>query len=102
MPAKTLISDSKTAKKCGVCKKTLERWDQKPELKFPPIIWINGRKFRDADEVDAFILAQVRASAAMARRPTSTEQKRASARAANEVRQLKRRAADQSATEGAA
>jgi DNA-binding transcriptional MerR regulator len=97
MPA--LILNSKAAKKCGVSTKTLERWDEKPELNFPPIVWVGGRKFRDADLVDAFILAQVRASATMARRPTSNEKKRASAKAANEVRQLKRRAAAQPAAE---
>jgi hypothetical protein len=57
-----LISESKAAKKCGVCKKTLERWDDKPELGFPPIVWINGRKFRDADLLDAFFVTRVRAS----------------------------------------
>jgi hypothetical protein len=57
-----LIPDAKAAKKCGVCKKTLGRWDDKPELGFPPIIWINGRKFRDADLLDAFFVARVRAS----------------------------------------
>jgi hypothetical protein len=57
-----LIPEAKAAKKCGVCTKTLERWDDKPELGFPPIIWINGRKFRDADLLDAFFVARVRAS----------------------------------------
>ena len=56
------IPDSKVAKKCGVCKKTLDRWDDKPELGFPPIIWINGRRFRNADLLDAFFVARVRAS----------------------------------------
>ena len=57
-----LIPEAKAAKKCGVCTKTLERWDDKPELGFPPIVWINGRKFRDADLLDAFFVARVRAS----------------------------------------
>jgi hypothetical protein len=58
-----LIPNSKAAKQCGVCTKTLERWDEKPWLNFPPIIWISGRKFRDADLLDAFIVARVRSSA---------------------------------------
>ena len=57
-----LIPESKVAKKCGVCTKTLQRWDDKPELGFPPIIWINGRQFRDGDLLDAFFVARVRAS----------------------------------------
>jgi hypothetical protein len=64
-----LIPNSKAAKQCGVCPKSLERWDEKPELNFPPIVWINDRKFRDADLVDAFILTQVKASAAIAPGP---------------------------------
>jgi hypothetical protein len=85
-----LISDSKTAKKCGVCKKTLERWDNRPELGFPPIIWINGRKFRDADLLDAFFVARVRASSMARPKPR-----------AKQIKRLKQ-FADQPATEGAA
>jgi hypothetical protein len=57
-----LIPEKKAAAKCGVCVKTLERWDEKPELNFPPIIRINDRKFRDADLLDAFLQACARAS----------------------------------------
>jgi MerR HTH family regulatory protein len=56
-----LIPEAKAAKKCGVCTKTLERWDEK-QLGLPPIVWVNGRKFRDADLLDAFLVACVRAS----------------------------------------
>jgi hypothetical protein len=51
-----LIPDRKAAKKCGVCAKTLERWDDK-QIGFPPIIRINDRKFRDADLLDEFLIA---------------------------------------------
>jgi DNA-binding transcriptional MerR regulator len=57
-----LIPEKKAAAKCGVCVKTLERWDEK-EIGFPPIIRINDRKFRDADLLDAFLQACARASA---------------------------------------
>jgi hypothetical protein len=81
-----LIPDSKVAKKCGVCKKTLGRWDDKPELGFPPIIWINGRKFRDADLLDAFFTARVRESSMARPKPR--------AKRLNQLKQF----ADQSAT----
>jgi hypothetical protein len=58
-----LIAEAKVAKKCSVCPKTLQRWDERPELGFPPVVWINGRRFRDADALDAFFAARVRASA---------------------------------------
>jgi hypothetical protein len=68
-----LIPEAKVAKKCGVCTKTLQRWDDKPELGFPPIIWINGRRFRDGDLLDAFFVARVRASSM--ERPKPREKK---------------------------
>jgi hypothetical protein len=56
-----LIPEKKAAAKCGVCVKTLERWDDK-QIGFPPIIRINDRKFRDADLLDEFLQACARAS----------------------------------------
>jgi hypothetical protein len=57
-----LIPESQVAKRYGVCKKTPSRWDEHPELGFPPVVWINGRKYRDTDLLDAFDAARVRAS----------------------------------------
>jgi hypothetical protein len=57
-----LIAESKAAKRYGVCKRTLDRWDDQPELGFPPPILINGRKYRDTELLDAFDAARVRAS----------------------------------------
>ena len=62
-----LKPDPKVAREFGVCTRTLDRWDDQPELGFPPVIWINGRKYRDADQLDAFKAARVRAS--MMKRP---------------------------------
>jgi hypothetical protein len=56
------ITESKTAKRYGVCTRTLDRWDAKPELGFPPVVWINGRRYRDTDKLDEFDAARVRAS----------------------------------------
>jgi DNA-binding transcriptional MerR regulator len=82
-----LSPDSKVAKECGVCKRTIDRWDEQPELGFPPPVWINGRKYRDTDLLAAFIAARVRAS--MMERPKPR---------AKRLKQLKQ-FADQPATE---
>jgi len=34
--------------------RTLARWDDRPELGFPPPIKINGRNYRDAEALDAW------------------------------------------------
>ncbi len=70
-----LITDTKAAKKLDVCTKTLKRYDEKPELNFPPIIWIGKRKFRDDELLDKFIIERVKESAARARRPTEPSTK---------------------------
>jgi hypothetical protein len=50
-----LLPDGKVARaRYGVHPTTLWRWDQKPELGFPPPRIINGRKYRDLEELDAF------------------------------------------------
>jgi hypothetical protein len=82
-----LIPDPKVAKGYGVCTRTLNRWDDKPELGFPPVIWINGRRYRDADQLAEFNAARVRAS--MMERPNPRAKK---------LGQLKQ-FVDQSATE---
>jgi hypothetical protein len=57
-----LIKESKVAKRYDVCKRTLARWDEQPELGFPPPVWINDQKYRDGDLLDLFDAARVRAS----------------------------------------
>jgi hypothetical protein len=43
-----LSPDPQVAKKrYDVCTRTLSRWDEKPELGFPPPIYINGRRYRE-------------------------------------------------------
>jgi hypothetical protein len=58
------IPDSKVAKRYDVCSKTLQRWDGKPELGFPAAEWINGRKYRDSDKLDAWDQANANAGPA--------------------------------------
>jgi hypothetical protein len=33
---------------------TLRRWDKRPELGFPPVIHVNGRRYREAEALDAW------------------------------------------------
>jgi predicted DNA-binding transcriptional regulator AlpA len=58
---KSLIPDPIVAKRYHVSFTTLWRWDRDPDLNFPKPIRIRGRKYRDADELDAFDAARARA-----------------------------------------
>jgi hypothetical protein len=51
---KRLIPDPEVWKRYGVCAMTGYRWDHNPELNFPKPIRINGRKYRDEEELEAF------------------------------------------------
>jgi hypothetical protein len=42
----------------GISEMTLWRWDHNSQLEFPKAIWINGRKYRDERELDAFDAAR--------------------------------------------
>jgi hypothetical protein len=33
---------------------TLRRWDRNPALKFPPPIYMTGRRYRDVEKLDAW------------------------------------------------
>ena len=101
--AKGKIKESKTAKRYGVDKRTLSRWDEKPELAergWPPPEYINGQRYRDVEKLDAFDAACVRASA-LERHGERHERRVAHAKSASKARQLKRQATAQSATEAA-
>jgi hypothetical protein len=53
--SRRLIPDPVVARhRYGVSLRTLPRWDERAELGFPKPIWINGRKYRDEIELDAF------------------------------------------------
>jgi hypothetical protein len=54
-PRRWAKGDSRVAKYLGVAVMTISRWDRKPEMKFPPPIIINKMKFRDLDEIDAWV-----------------------------------------------
>jgi hypothetical protein len=33
---------------------TLRRWDKRPTLGFPPVVIVNGRRYRETDKLDAW------------------------------------------------
>ena len=33
---------------------TLRRWDKNPALDFPPVVYVNGRRYREAEKLDAW------------------------------------------------
>jgi hypothetical protein len=49
-----LIPDRKVRDRYSVSAMTIWRWDHRPEVGFPKPVWINGRKYRDEQELDAF------------------------------------------------
>jgi hypothetical protein len=54
MTQKKYIPDAKVCERYDITPITLWRWDNDPDLKFPPPIRVRGRKYRDAAELDAF------------------------------------------------
>lgn len=55
-----LLSDRLTAVRYDVTVRTLERWDEKPELGFPPAVRIRRRRYREIDKLDAWDRANAR------------------------------------------
>jgi hypothetical protein len=53
-PKRTLIPETLVAARYGRHVGTLRRWDEDPELGFPPAIIIRKRKYRDAEALDAW------------------------------------------------
>jgi hypothetical protein len=48
----------KTAKQLGVCTRTITRWEQNPQLGFPPCALINGRKYDRVADVLRWVFAR--------------------------------------------
>jgi hypothetical protein len=96
-----LIKESKAAKRYGVDKRTLARWDGKPELAelgWSPPEYINGQRYRNVEKLDAFDAACVRASA-LERHGERHERRVAHAKSASKAKQIKRQLAAQSTAE---
>jgi hypothetical protein len=56
---KKLLSRRQQAQRYGVVSRTIERWGEDPDLNLPPEIEINGRFYRDEDDLDAWDRARV-------------------------------------------
>jgi predicted DNA-binding transcriptional regulator AlpA len=61
---KRFLPDAKVRQRYGVAACTVWRWDNDPESRFPKPVYMNGRKYRDIAELDAFdaLLAAERAA----------------------------------------
>jgi hypothetical protein len=71
-----LIPDSVVAKeRYHVHAYTLRRWDEKPDLGFPPPVYVNGRRYREVAKLDAWDRKNSREAAALraGRTPPSPE-----------------------------
>lgn len=55
-PAKVrrLIPDARLPDRYRVTSMTITRWRTDPKLNFPPAYEINGRRYRDEDELEAW------------------------------------------------
>jgi hypothetical protein len=56
------LPDPQVCARYHVCAMTLFRWDRNPTLGFPPPIKINGRKYRDLDQLEAWERARAAGS----------------------------------------
>jgi hypothetical protein len=59
-----LIAERRVAERYGVNWRTLWRWDERPELGFPPVIKIGTRRFRELAKLEAWDRRNARKAAA--------------------------------------
>jgi predicted DNA-binding transcriptional regulator AlpA len=59
-----LLPDPQVATRYGVTSRTIDRWDERPALGFPPAIRINNRKYRRVGELELW--EKQRAAASLA------------------------------------
>jgi predicted DNA-binding transcriptional regulator AlpA len=52
--ARRLVPDPEVCRRYSIHTSTLYNWDRNKNLNFPPPIRINGRKFRDENELNKF------------------------------------------------
>jgi len=53
-PTETFLSRSQQARRWSVSKRSVERWGKDGELRLPPEIEINGRRYRRLSELEAW------------------------------------------------
>jgi hypothetical protein len=71
---KQYLNSNKTARRYGVSKRTIARWQQDPSIGFPrPAVSINGRNYHDEAQLDQFdrecVLKATAGRASAARQP---------------------------------
>ena len=49
-----LLPDPAVARRYGVHPLTLRRWDNNPDLGFPPVVMLNKRRYREVEALDAW------------------------------------------------
>jgi hypothetical protein len=59
-PLDDLLPDRLVAERYDCTVRTLERWDEDPELGFPPPIYVRRRKFRELSKLEAWERANTR------------------------------------------
>src|SRR5262245_35685812 len=62
------ITDAEVARRLNVTTRTLVRWDETPELNFPPVIVVRKRRYRKIADLDAWEKAQAENLKQQARR----------------------------------
>ena len=51
---RTYLPGPQTARRYGVSNRTISRWEQDPNLGFPPPMIVNGHKFHPLDDLEAW------------------------------------------------
>jgi hypothetical protein len=63
-----LIADRRVADRYDVSVRTLARWDEQPDLGFPPPIYIRDRRYRELAKLDEWDRANTRKATAQTKR----------------------------------
>jgi hypothetical protein len=72
-----LIPERLVALRYGVSARTLPRWDQIPALRFPPPIYVNGRRYREVAALDRWDIENSRKAAAWPATPRTGRPRKA-------------------------
>jgi hypothetical protein len=68
-----LIADARVAERYDVSTRTLARWDQIPDLGFPPPVYIRERRYRELVKLEAWDRANARKAAAQGKSRSHAE-----------------------------
>jgi hypothetical protein len=64
-----LLADARVAERYDVCVRTLARWDEIPDLGFPPPIYIRERRYRELAKLERWDRVNARRAAAARTKP---------------------------------